>query len=198
MSRHTGIGRILAALAGLALVAGLIIVPRVVGQAQEDALLDEVERTMESLHHPTQDSLQVYVDAYGLDTDLLTDKGIDLVELASHAFARLSWNIEDVSVSGEVASVHLSVTNANLKDAVDATIAQQGISMSSYLGLLFGQDGDRSFYQDFLEELYRQVEAADSVSCEVTLRLNKLDGSWQVEDYSLSELASAVLGGLSL
>ena len=184
-------------------VAAVVAVGMTVGlsacQNDEELIKSSTKDVLDAFKNPTEENLKPYMgDVDQSDLDEMERYGIDPYELMGHVFKHFDYEIKDVKVEGDKATVSLSVTNASVKDAADEAIkeieaeAQQDPdSLSQY------QSDQKAFMQYYINKVYDALDkATDTTTTDATLTFHKENNEWEVDEDSLDEFLSAALGGI--
>lgn len=202
MSKRLGFVRVFAVL-----VAGMVSLGLSLGLAgcgektsnEDEIIRQAVVETMDIFKNPTREALEEAVGESDSSLEELEGYGIDLYEFMSHCFRNFDYSIGEISVDGDVATAQLTVTNANLQTAIEAVSDDVSNNYDEYLDVVLAEDGESQFMQLFFDKVYEQLDAMDdTVTNDVTLKLKKTDGSWDVDQSEIDTLVSAMFGGLEL
>ena len=184
-------------------VAAVVAVGMTVGlsacQNDEELIKSSTKDVLDALKNPTEENLEPYMgDVDQSDLDEMERYGIDPYELMGHVFKHFDYEIKDVEVEGDKATVSLSVTNASVKDAADEVTQeimeearQDPDSLSRY------QSDQKAFMQYYINKVYDALDkATDTTTTDATLTFHKENNEWEVDEDSLDEFLSAALGGI--
>lgn len=123
-------------------------------------------------------------------------------EVTSHLLQRLSYSIGDITVKGDSATVHVTITAPALAQAAeDAASSIQVGDEAQDVSALYGSD-DTSAWQRINERmaeiLLQHVDASEqTVTSEVVLSLSKDRNQWSVDGASLNALRDAIVAGFT-
>ena len=199
MNKRTGILRILMSACCCMLAAGLVLALSGCGKSNgEELIRTSVTEVMEVFKNPTEENLKQFVENSDIDTSELDAYDIDLYEFLGHCFKHFSYEVGEVKVDGDHATVDVTVTNANVSKAMEnATNTVMG-NVDQYADMLAAEDGQKQFMKVFFDEIYAELDGSDElVTSDEKLTLTKTDGEWEVDKSSLDSVVSAMYGGLS-
>ena len=167
-------------------------------KSDEQEIRASVETMLNAFKNPTQENLSPYMSEADKDSaaqEQLKESGIDFYEFLGHALKHFDYRINEVKVEGNTATVKLDITNANIKNAMAAARSEVG-SMSREESMQLYQDGGMdALIKKLMESLYKHLdESTDLVTTSVELKMNKENGTWQVDEGSLNEFVGAVYG----
>lgn len=191
-----GLAALCAAL--LALLCALVLTGCGDSDARARSAIEEsIEGDMARLQSLTaDDAARIFASDY---TTELSGAGVDLTAVYGPMFSSLAYTIDGVTVSGDEASVAMTVTNKDLTaalqsytDAVTAELAT-GESRAALAAL-----SDDELVRHLAEVLEGCLSSADLplVTTQVTLSYTKDGSSWKLSNSA--ELAQALLGGLDV
>ena len=169
------------------------------GSHEEEAIRQGVDEMMAVFQNPVENDASSFVDDETLS--VLEDYGIDANEYLSHCFRNLTYEIGDVTVNGDTATVSMSVTNANLMDALNVAGEEFGaFAETDEATELYQSEGEEALFAKLFEYLYANLDAEDVelTTTDVQLTLTKdEEGNWTV-DSDNPEFYSAIYGGADL
>ena len=186
-------------------VAAIVAVGMTAGlsacQNDQDLIKSSTKEVLDALKNPTEENLKPYMGDVDQSTlDELEEYGIDPYEVMGHAFKHFDYEIKDVQVNGDKATVKLSVTNASLQDAIDKAseeVKQEAANDPNFASKYLN---DRKAYmQYFFGKVYDALDnATDTTTSDAELTFTKKDGKWEVDDKSLDDFLKSVYGGTDL
>ena len=168
------------------------------GNNEEEAVREAVDAQMASFLNVAESDLVSQLDEESIAT--LQEYGVDAVEYYTHCFKNFSYEITDVTVDGDTATVTLNVTNANLGEALNAAGEDFGVfAASDEATELYQSEGEEALFAKLFEYLYARLDAEDVelVTTEAQLTLTKGEEGWTVDGFSDSFI-SAVYGGTDI
>lgn len=200
MNKRTGILRVLMTACCCMLAAGLAIGLSGCGKSNDEELIrTSVTEVMEVFKNPTEENLKQFVDSDTVDTTELDKYDIDIYEFLGHCFKHFSYEIGEVKVDGDKATVDVTLTNANVSKAMENATNKVMGNIDQYTDMLSAEDGQKEFMKVFFDEIYAELDATDDlVTSNETLSLTKTDGEWDVDKTSLDSVVSAMYGGLEI
>lgn len=203
MYKKPAIVRVLAAAASCVLALGLVIGLNGCGKPNDEELIrTSITEVMEVFKNPTKENLAQYVEAAGDDLSEFEEYGIDIYEFMEHSFAKFDYTIGDVTVDGDTATADLTLTNVDLKTTLETVQEDIYANVLDYSEMFDAEDeeeGQRQFMQLFFQKIYDALDASEEVvSTDAQLKLNKVDGEWQVDETSLNAVVGGMYGGIEL
>ena len=164
------------------------------GESQEDAIKSMIKEQFGQLEQVTDANIE---EVFGDDEIAELQKyGIDATELYNACVKRFDYEIEDISVSDDTATVTLSVTNldfatvaASWTDDMTAYLTSDE-AVNDYTNL--GEDGMvAKVMGQFVERL--AADDAPTKTASVTLDLEKNGKTWEFADED--QVVSAIFAG---
>lgn len=125
--------------------------------------------------------------------------GIDAQEFFEHMLAYTSYEVADVEVDDDEATVTLTVSTPNYEDALERAYGRLETWVSSdEAGKLYADSGSDALYQELFKLLYEEVdEAGATQEQQVELSLRQDEGTgWALDPASEDRLATALCGGI--
>lgn len=198
MGKRSSLARLLTGLLGFVLAFGLAVGLSGCGKNDEQLIRSSVTEVLDTFKNPTPEGLQKYIDDSNVDLSTLEEYDVDFTEFMMHMFKHFDYTIDDVKVDGDAADVSVTLSNADLNAALEATLTDLD-DLSEYADMLSADDGQKQFMKMFMQKLYEHIDSSeDIVSNSATLKLNKVDNEWSVDEASLDEVVSAMYGGFEL
>ena len=200
MNRRFDFKRIALTIASCVLALGLALgLSACSKQNDEELIRASISEVMEVFKNPTEENLKPYIEESDIDLSELEEYDVDLYEFMGHCFKHFDYSIDEVKVDGDKGTATLTLTNADLNAAVTAATEDITANMSDYTDLITSEDGEKEFMKIYFGKVYDALDAAtDTVSTEATLKLEKKDGKWDVDDSSVNEVVGAMFGGIEL
>lgn len=194
LTRH-GFGRLCAGAVGCACLLVALSLTGCGSGADEVAVRSAVEgRLGQLLSSPTADDVTTLV-GQATATEL-SEYGIDRSDFVARCLARASFEVTDVSVDGDTATVTLDLTNADLSSAMQ-TAADR---FSSYLDTdeaqaSYDEGGEAALMATLFQYYYEAIDAAADTTQTVTLAcMRGEDGSWTCDVAGSPALVAALVG----
>lgn len=198
MSKRTSLMRLMKGLLGLVLAFGLAVGLSGCGQNDEQLIRASVTEALDTFKNPTAESLEKFIDESGADLSTVEQYGVDFTEFLTRTLKHFDYTINDVTVDGDTAEVSVTLTNADLRKALEAALSDI-TDLSEYADMLTGEDGQKEFVQMFMQKWYEQIEKSDElVSTDAVFKLTKTDGKWSVDRESIDEVVTAMYGGFEI
>lgn len=199
MSKRTGALRAITTIVSCVLALGLAVGLNGCGKNDEELIRASVSEVMDVFKNPTKENLQKFVNEDEMDLSTLEEYDIDIYEFLGHSFKHFDYKINEVTVDGDTASADLTLTNADLGSVVEDATAEITEHIDEYADVINGDNGRNEFMKIFFNKIYEKLDASEeTVSTDATLRLNKVDGEWEVDDSSIDTVVSAMYGGIEL
>lgn len=200
MNKRTGALRAITTFVACVLALGLVVGLNGCGKKNDEELIRaSVSEVMDLFKNPTKENLQGFINEDEMDLSTLEEYDIDIYEFLGHSFKHFDYTINDVTVDGDTASANLTLTNTDLGAVVEDVTNDITTNIDDYSDVLSGENGQKEFMKIFFNKIYEALDASEeTVSTDATLRLNKVDGEWEVDDSSLDAVVSAMYGGLEL
>lgn len=164
------------------------------GESQEDAIKSMIKEQFGQLEQVNDDNIE---EVFGDDEIAeLKQYGIDAGEFYNACIKRFDYEIEDISVSDDTATVKLSVTNvdfatvaASWTDDMNAYLTSSE-AVDDYTNL--GEDGMLAKVMGLLVEKLA-ADDAPTKTASVTLDLEKSGKTWEFADED--QVVSAIFAG---
>ena len=193
------VSKIVKGMLAVLLALGISFSVSACGDNSEEAIREGGDSMMAVFLNPVENDAASFVDDATLSQ--LEEYGIDANEYLSHCFKNLSYEITDVSVSGDSATVTMSITNANLMDALNGAGEDFGAFASTDEAVeLYNTEGEEALFAKLFEYLYARLDAEDVelTTNEVQLTLTRdEEGTWTVNTDN-PDFYSAIYGGADL
>ena len=168
------------------------------GPSEEEAIRDALAAELDQIAQtPTEDEMR---EALGGTYDELVAYGIEPSELYAALYSRFEYEMGDVSVDGDTATVTLSVTNVDVGEALSnfERYAMEWMYSEEALEIVMTQ-GEDAYVAAGMRLLVDALsdEGLGTVTEDVSIELRRdSDGSWRLADED--EAARALLGGVDL
>ena len=199
MNKRMGALRAITTIVSCVLALGLVVGLNGCGKNDEELIRASVSEVMDLFKNPTKENLQGFINEDEIDLSTLEEYDIDIYEFLGHSFKHFDYTINDVTVDGDTASANLTLTNTDLGAVVKETTTEITENIDDYADVLNGENGRKEFMKLFFNKIYEKLDASEeTVSTDATLKLNKVDGEWEVDDSSMDAVVSAMYGGLEL
>lgn len=119
-------------------------------------------------------------------------------EAIMSAFGRLTYKIQPATVTGDIATVPVSITSVDMGGILSKLIAEA--FGTALVAAFSGGKSQEDMNKDLEVALIKALKDPDApmVTTDVTLSLKKTDGKWLIalDDSSSKEFANAITGGL--
>lgn len=200
MNKRISIVRVMTAVLSCVMACGLLFAATGCGKTSEEALIkSEVGTFLDVFKDPSLEKLQTYLDDEEVDFESIEEYGIDLDEFLKHSFGHFDYTINSVTIDGDTATVAVSLTNANMEAALEAAGNALTESDQDFTEMLSAEDGMKQFMQYYFEEFYKQMDASeDLVTTDAEIKLNKVDGTWTLDETDIQKVYAAMYGGINL
>ena len=199
MNKRMGALRAITTIVSCVLALGLVVGLNGCGKNDEELIRASVSEVMDLFKNPTKENLQGLINEDEVDLSTLEEYDIDIYEFLGHSFKNFDYTINDVTVDGDTANANLTLTNTDLGAVVEETTTEITENIDDYADILNGENGRKEFMKLFFNKIYEKLDASEeTVSTDATLKLNKVDGEWEVDDSSMDAVVSAMYGGLEL
>lgn len=126
------------------------------------------------------------------ELDELKNYGIDTSAFLKAALSGFDYKIDEdsIEVDGDSAKANISVTTKDMasiaKAAQEEFLTEENVAK---LYQLYSSDGEEAIAKDLLTLLMNKLnETKETVQTDVTLELQKVDGTWQITDNSFNQL----------
>lgn len=185
-------------------LAALVIIGVSVGlsacKSDDQMARDSVEAMLKAFKSPSEESMRPYMsNAKTTITRQIESYNIDVYEFLGHVFKHFDYEINNVKVEGDTATVEASFTNASLTDAFAAANTDYQSTDTATLAQIYQESGADGLEKKLMELLYKRLdEASDRTPTKATIKLTKEGGSWKVDDGSIQDFASSMYGSISL
>ncbi len=197
-----------AALLTVSLLTGCASAPRVEAPANtQNATVDTEEQDRKEAVAATNEILKAFADG-SMEFDAseiesleqLESFGVDPRELVDHLCGRFSYDVKDVQVDGYDAVARVEITFVDVDAAITAAEEQavQEEAVTS-LGELYSEGNINALMQGLYDLVLGQIDACDVTNTEeLEIDLVKDGQGWHVDEGSIEELVSLMLGGIDL
>ena len=169
------------------------------GKSDEAVIRETISQTLDKFKAPTRETLEPIVVKSGTDLSYIEEYGIDPYELIGHCLSHFDYTIDSVTIDGDTATASLTLKNADVAVAVKSVQSEMTENADDYADILSSEEALREFMKTFFDKVYEKLDASEElVETPATLKLNKVDGQWQVDDDSVTNLVSGMFGGISI
>lgn len=166
---------------------------------EKQVVSEEVASEFENLKNPSLDSIQDYKNDASL-VDFVNEYNLsdaEVLDLAKGMFSRVEYQIKQVNVDGNSASVDLTVSNADVEAAVNNAIqdVKDRAFTNPEIQKLIANADEEGLVKKILETFYAEVDQVDMISDrDITIKLEKNDnGSWEITDDSVDNLLNTLV-----
>lgn len=161
---------------------------------------DSAETMLRAFKNPTEESMRPYMsNAKTAIISQIESYNIDVYEFLGHVFKHFDYEINNVKVEGDTATVEASFTNVSLTDAFAAASIDYQSTDTTTLAQIYQESSAAGLEKKLMELLYKRLdEASDLTPTKATIKLAKEGGSWKVDDGSVQDFASSMYGSISL
>ena len=168
----------------------------------EEEVRSAITTTLDAFKNPSEESLSPYLGTTDNETIAqLSASGVDLYDILAHLLSKFDYAVGEIAVDGDSATAEVTVTNVDLRKASE-TLQGEIADDPQFLANLIAKGAQKDaegIYALILEKLYDAIDdTADTASANATLKLEKRDGAWTVDDDSISELVSKSFDGLDM
>lgn len=195
------LARIVCAALVLVLFAGTGLLLAGCSKAEEQLIRVGVSQSLDALKNPSRESLEPYVSQLEQDgVSRLEGYGIDVYDLAAHVLRGFDYQLGDVRVSGDTATVEVHVKGKDLASALEATWSaySAGDGMSALVST-YQSGGEAAVARELLSRFYEQLDASnEQVEGDVTLDLEKGESGWQPTKDDAQRVADVLFGNIDL
>ena len=173
----------------------------------QNATVDTEEQDRKEAVAATNEILKAFADG-SMEFDAseiesleqLESFGVDPRELVDHLCGRFSYDVKDVQVDGFDAVARVEITFVDVDAAITAAEEQavQEEAVTS-LGELYSEGNIQALMQGLYALVLGQIDACDVTNTEeLEIGLVKDGQGWHVDEGSIEELVSLMLGGIDL
>ncbi len=201
--RQLGIQLVAMVLCALLLIAMGACTPSTTTTAQQDKdlVVAEAKRVLEPYKSITREDLSKgHRPIAGDDqTEVFSQWGIDPYEMCAIVLSTYDYQIDDVVIDGDAATVQVTVRFVDVAAAMQRVIANGNTEANvSAFGELYRSDDGSGTVQLVYKELLDAIANEKSrTSAEVKLMERKVDGTWFVDASSLDAIVSAAFGAIA-
>lgn len=179
-------------------------------QVDETGVISDVDQAsrqvtdlMDTLKSPTDDTLGDVIAKLSNDQrlaiDLIRINGVDITDLCGQLFSDAHYEVGDVSVEGDDATVELRLDHASFGTVANTTNARFADLLASDEGEELESQGIPALLGRYEQMYLDDLQASGStVSGTFSVRLAKHNGSWSVTSDSVREMAAKLVEGLDL
>lgn len=190
--------KLLSILSAIVLVLGVSFA--VSGCSNDEQVIREgIDSEMSVFVNPTSENLKEVLgetDYASLNTELST-YGTTIDELMQHIFSGMTYQIGDISVNGDTATAHVSVTMKDASDVMDNVYSSS--DEQAELQQIYADQGMTAAYQAIWQEFYKQLDATTATTTtDVDLTLTKTDDTWTVDDDSSDAFVESLMSNVGL
>lgn len=189
MKRHLSL--LVCALVALCLSLGLVAC----GDNQQDLIREQVSAELDRVSDTSEENVRSLLGEEGYAG--LQDRGLDPNALYAALFGRFSYEIGDVTVEKDVAQVSLTVTNVDIRSAINEyEAAVEAWASSDDAVYTFDQYGQEGLEEEVMRMLYGALTNPDvpTVTNDVVIEFRQdADGAWIPADGS--QVTSALFAG---
>lgn len=171
--------------------------------SDEEQVRRRVSALGDTLQDPTDDTLDAYIAQLSNDQrlaiDLIRINGIDITELCGKLFASSSFEIGDVVVDGDSATVALHIDHKPFGSIANTTNAQFSELLDGDEGAQLLAEGVPALLGRYERMYLDDLQSTDAVaSDDVSVRLERRGGSWSITAESVQDIAAALVQGVDL
>ena len=189
----------LATLMCCALALGFVCGLSGCGKNDEAVIRETITQALDVFKTPTRENLEPIITKSGADLSQIEEYGVDPYELIEHCLSHFDYTIDTVAIDGDAATATLTLKNADVTAAVNAVQEEMTQNASEYADILSSEDALKQFMGVFFGKVYEKLDASqDFVQNEAQVKLSKVDGQWQVQEDSITQLVSGMFGGIDL
>lgn len=198
MTRHVLPKKLVSVLSSIVLALGVSFA--VSGCSNDEQVIREgIDSEMSVFANPTSDNLK---EAFGdteyasLNTEL-SMYGTSIDEFMQHVFAGMTYQIGDISIDGDKATAHVSVTMKDASDIMDNVYSSS--DDQEELQQIYADQGITAVYTAVWQEFYKQLDATtDTTTTDLDLTLTKTDDTWSVDDDSVDDFVNSLMANVGL
>ena len=179
-----------------ALVAlGLTLGLSACGSSQRDLIKEQVAAELDRVSDASEENVRALLGDEAFTS--IQDQGLDPVALYSSLFGKFTYEIGDVAVEKDTATVTLTVTNVDIAAALSGYEEAVGAwAASDDAVYTFDQEGQEGIEREVARMLYEALTNADlpTVTNEVAIDFRRdADGVWAPADET--QVTSALFAG---
>lgn len=167
--------------------------------SDEQSVRAAVARMLDAIKSPSRKSMEPYLSNLDSNTKAQLDAyGIDMYDFTEHVFKHFDYAIDDVQIDGNNATVKLTITNADLMQALMAGSRElQSLDQDTMQQL--GSGGEKAIMQKYMELFYASIDDEKNLTTtEAELKLVKSGGMWKVDEDSAKNFSRSMFGGVNL
>ena len=171
-------------------------------QATKTSSADGVTKTLDAFKNPTKENLTPYIGE--LDTDQvkqLEAYGLDVYEFFGHAFKNFDYQLGDIAVDGDKATVAVKVQNTDVSKVARGVIdkVQNDESIAAEVQKI-AEKGDQAEVMKFVFSLiYEELDATtETATTDVQLTLTKTNNEWRIDEDSFYTMVNGMYGGMEV
>lgn len=180
---------IIVAIVAIAVIAGVGYFLAV--NSMKTSALKEIETVFNAMKSGDKDAIKQYLDGEDSTEEETTDASSEA--MAKIMLSQLNYEVISTNVNLKECNVKLKVSNKDLK-TVFSNYMQKAftIAMAQAFGKTTEEDMNTQM-EKYFEEQYNS-ESIETVSTEITIKMTKKDGKWNM-DANEDEVLNAILPG---
>lgn len=160
-----------------------------------------ITKMFDALKSGDEDILSAFVDENNENMNQLKEYDIDIYEMMRHLFTHFDYEIGDIAVNEDSATVDLTVTNANLQSITSEMTAniQNDTEFVEQARQYITNDDMKGYMQLFFSKLYQAIDESDDlVTSDMQIKFTNTNGEWDIDQSSMDEFVSKVFGGFDV
>lgn len=171
--------------------------------SDEEQVTRRVEALFDTLHDPTDETLDAYIaklsNEQRLAIDVIRLNGVDITDLCSRLFSDVSYEVGDVTLKDDAATVAVTFSHKPFGALANETNQQFGELLQSDEGSQLMGQGIPALLNRY-ESLYLEnLDASrDSVTNDLSVQLERRNGSWAITEDSIQVIAATLVEGVDL
>lgn len=167
----------------------------------EEVIRASATALLNTYKQPTRESLPELVGSDARRTfDQMELYGVDGYAIAERYFQNFDYTIDDISISGDTATVSLTLRNIDVSHAIEDTVSKYSTDKGKeIMEQLYEQGGDSAVYRAVSADLIDHLDATtEVVENKTALTLTKTNGSWAIDERCIPNVVGAIYGSTSV
>jgi hypothetical protein len=171
------------------------------GESDEDQIKDYLNDyfgTLQNLDSDMIDEIESELSSDATFGTYISDGTIDVEEYMDHLFGRMEYEIGDIEVDGDTATVEVTISNPDLVAAMTAAQDDLYAMDQDELAQIYSEEGESGLVKQMMTFFYEEEEKQDVQEMgTVTIDMKKdSEDGWEFadEDQASSDVVNVLLG----
>ena len=172
------------------------------GTSDEDVIRSGVTQTLDALKNPTKENLAPYIgELDSAQAQQLEAYGLDIYEFFGHAFRHFDYQLGDITIDGDKATVDVKIENIDVSKVARNVIdkVQNDESVAAEVQKITQSGKQEDVMKFIFSMIYEELDATtETVTNDTQLTLSKTGNEWRIDEDSFFALVDSIYGGLNI